>query len=301
MRQSVTIGGVEVSKPNKVLFDQPESNAVTKAGLAQYYADIAEVMLPHVRDRPISMQRFPEGISAPGFYEKKAPGHFPDFVATTAVETAEGQQTQILVNNARTLVYLADQACITPHTWPAVAEHLRRPDQLIFDLDPSVPGLRAVRRATEMVGDLLAELDLTGYLKTTGSRGYHVVVPIRPAEHFDQVREFARAMAQVLVQRDPGLLTLEARKSKRGERVLVDIARNAYAQTAAPPYAARARHGAPVATPITWAELSGTAADGYTITSVRRRLAQRSDPWHAMGRHRQSLARARERLAALMR
>src|SRR5699024_6856400 len=138
-------------------------------------------------------------------------------------------------------------------------------------------------------GDLLEELRLPAYLKTTGSRGYHVVVPLRPEADFDEVHRFARQLAEVLVAREENLLTIEARKNKRGDRVLVDIARNSYAQTAAPPYALRPRPHAPVATPITWDELSRTEPDRYTIDAVRRRLAQRSDPWRDMARHRHGL------------
>src|SRR5699024_4049710 len=290
MSTAYSIAGVRVSKPEKVLFGTEEE--ITKADLAQYYAGVAEVMLPYLRGRPITMQRFPDGIGSQGFYEKRVPEHFPDFVGTATVETADGSQQQVVVESAATLVYLADQACLTPHTWLSTAEDLRRPDQLIVDLDPTVPGTRAVRRATIMVGDLLEELRLPAYLKTTGSRGYHVVVPLRREADFDEVHRFARQMAEVLVARDENLLTLEARKKKRGDRVLVDIARNAYAQTAAPPYAVRARPHAPVATPITWNELSRTKPDRYTIDSVRRRLAQRPDPWKDMARHRCGLTRA---------
>lgn len=297
MSSSRTVAGVQISKPGKVLFGDDEP--VTKADLAQYYADVADVMLPHVQGRPISMERYPDGIDGQGFYEKKVPGHFPGYVATTTVETADGAQDQVVIDGASTLVYLADQACLTPHTWLATTKDLDRPDQLIVDLDPSVPGARAVRRATVMVGELLEELDLISYLKTTGSRGYHVVVPLRRESDFDRVRQFAREMAEVLVNRDPDLLTIEARKDKRGDRVLVDIARNAYAQTAAPPYAVRARPHAPVATPIAWDELARTAPNRYTITSVRRRLAQRPDPWRGMARHRQSLRRPAEKLTTL--
>lgn len=299
MSTDVTIAGVPISRPEKEMFPGGDGSAVTKADVAQYYADVAELMLPHVRRRPISMQRFPDGIEGFSFFEKKVPSHFPDFVATVEVDTADGPQDQVRIDDERTLVYLADQACLTPHVWLSTAESLDEPDQLIVDLDPSVEDLRAVRRATRAVGELLDELGLTSYLKTTGSRGYHVLVPLRPERDFDGVREFARSLAQVLVQREPDLLTVQARKNKRGSRVLVDVQRNGYGQTAVPPYALRARPGAPVATPITWAELSRVEPDKYTIGSIRRRLAQVEDPWSGIGRHRQSLDEAEERLRRL--
>jgi bifunctional non-homologous end joining protein LigD len=153
-----------------------------------------------------------------------------------------------------------------------------------------------VRRATRLVGELLDDLGLTSYLKTTGSRGYHVLVPLRPSGDFDEVRTFARDVAERLVAREPDLLTLEARKAKRGSRVLVDVMRNGYGQTAVPPYAVRARPGAPVSTPIAWDELSRVKPDQHTVTSVRRRLARREDPWADLRRHAQGLSRARKRL-----
>ncbi len=294
------VAGVEISKPGKELF--PASGrlkSVTKLELAEYYAAVAEMMLPYLKDRPINMQRFPDGIEGMSFYEKKVPSHFPDFVSTVEVHTADGQQRQVIVNDARSLVYLAQQACLTPHTWLSRSDDLERPDQLIFDLDPTVEDLKRVRRATRLVGELLDDLGLTSYLKTTGSRGYHVLVPLRRAKDFDDVRGFARDLAEVLVDRHPDLLTLEARKAKRGDRVLVDVQRNGYGQTAVPAYAVRARPGAPVSTPIAWDELSRVRPDQFTVRTVGRRLSRTDDPWRELGRNRQGLAEAARRLKRL--
>jgi bifunctional non-homologous end joining protein LigD len=294
-----SVAGVEISKPDKALFPASDAGAaVTKLDLARYYESVAEVMLPYLKDRPVNMQRFPDGIDGPSFYEKKVPGHFPDFVRTVEVTTSDGRQRQVVVNDAPSLVYLAQQACVTPHTWLSRAGDLDRPDQLVFDLDPSVPGLPAVRRATRLVGELLDDLGLESVLKTTGSRGYHVVVPLRRAGDFDDVRSFARDVARVLVDREPDLLTLEARKAKRGDRVLVDVQRNGYGQTAVPPYAVRARPDAPVSMPITWSELSRVEPAQHTVRTVARRLAQGGDRWADLPRG-QSLGRARERLRRL--
>ncbi|GAA1153698.1 non-homologous end-joining DNA ligase [Nocardioides aquiterrae] len=291
------VAGVEISKPDKVLFPD---DGITKAVLAEYYAGVADRMLPHLKDRPINMQRFPDGIGKFSFYEKKVPSHFPDWVRTVEVQTADGPQRQVVIDDRRSLVYLAQQACITPHTWLSRAEHLDRPDQLVLDLDPSAPDeqsdLAKVRRATRLAGEALEDLGLTTYLKTTGSRGYHVVVPLRPEEGFDEVRAFARAVAERLVEREPDLLTLEARKANRGDRVLVDILRNGYGQTVVPPYAVRARPGAPVSAPIAWDELSRVRPAQVTIANLGRRLAAKDDPWAGMRRHASGLARARRRL-----
>lgn len=291
------VAGVEISKPDKELFPASgKLKPVTKRDLAEYYAAVAEVMLPYLKDRPINMQRFPDGIGGMSFYEKKVPSHFPDFVSTVEVHTADGQQRQVIVSDARSLVYLAQQACLTPHTWLSRSDDLERPDQLIFDLDPTVEDLKRVRRATRLVGELLDDLGLTSFLKTTGSRGYHVLVPLRRAKDFDDVRRFARDVAEVLVERHPELLTLEARKDKRGDRVLVDVQRNGYGQTAVPAYAVRARPGAPVSTPIAWDELSRVRPDQFTVRTVGRRLTRTNDPWREVGRTRQGLAEPARRL-----
>ncbi|MFC7493037.1 MULTISPECIES: non-homologous end-joining DNA ligase [unclassified Nocardioides] len=287
-----TVAGVEISKPDKELFP----DGLTKLDLANYYAGVAERMLPHLQGRPINMQRFPDGIDGSSFYEKKVPSHFPDWVHTVEVDTADGPQQQVVVDDRRSLVYLAQQACITPHTWLSTGDDLGHPDELVFDLDPSDDNLRKVRRATRMVGELLDDLGLTAYLKTTGSRGYHVVVPLRPGADFEEVRGFARAVAERLVERDPNLLTLEARKAKRGDRVLIDIMRNGYGQTAVPPYAVRARPGAPVSAPIAWDELSRVAPDQVTVANLKRRLASKADPWRRWRQHASGLTRARQRL-----
>jgi bifunctional non-homologous end joining protein LigD len=297
MSQSAEIGGVEIARVDKALFPD---DGITKGELAQYYSDIAATMLPYVRRRPVNMQRFPDGIDGPGFFEKKVPGHFPDWVETVEVKTADGRQRQPVASDARTLVYLAGQACITPHAWLSTVERLETPDQLVFDFDPSVEGIARVRKAARIAGELLDDLGLTTFVKTTGSRGYHVYVPLRADEGFDAVRDFARAVGQVLVARDPRLFTLEQRKAKRGDRVLVDVMRNGYGQTAVPAYAVRARPHAPVSTPIEWDELARIRPSQYTVTSVLRRLDQRGDAWKGLGRRRQGLARARKRLASLV-
>ena len=299
------IEGVDISKPDKELFpaSSGSSTPITKFDLARYYADVAEMMVPQLEGRPVNMQRFPDGIDAASFYEKKVPSYFPDWVHTVQVDTADGSQRQVVANNARTLVFLAQQACLTPHTWLSSEPHLDQPDQLIVDLDPSdVSGeapeetLKKVRRATRLVGELFDDLGLTSYLKTTGSRGYHVLVPLRAAGSFDEVRDFAHSCAERLAQTQPDLLTVEQRKPKRGDRVFVDVLRNGYGQTAVPPYAVRARPGATVATPIGWDELSRIRPDEHTIESVRRRLARKDDPWGDINEHAQALTRARKRL-----
>ncbi|CAN5448459.1 non-homologous end-joining DNA ligase [soil metagenome] len=298
------VAQIDISNPDKVLFPDCESTdkagaGLTKRDLAEYYAAVAQVMLPHLTDRPISMQRFPDGIDNDGFYEKKVPSHFPDWLDTADVDTADGTQSQVTVNNARTLVYLANQGCITPHTWLSRTRALDRPDQLVFDLDPSIDDLAMLRRATAMTGELLDKIGLTSYLKSSGSRGYHVVVPLRAQATFDDTRAFALEVAEHLAKQEPDLLTVEQRKSNRGDRVYIDIMRNAFGQTIVPPYAVRARPGGPVSTPMEWYELSRVEPGEYTITNLRRRLSNRGDPWNGIRRRAHGLTKAGEKLARL--
>ena len=208
---STEVAGVEISKPDKVLFPDGPA-AVTKLDLAGYYDAVADVMLPHVRGRPVNMQRFPDGVGGMAFYEKKVPSHFPEWMHTVEVHTEDGTQRQVVVDDRRSLVYLAQQACITPHTWLCTNKTLEKPDQLVFDLDPTGRRPAEGTRATRLVGELLDDLGLTTYLKTTGSRGYHVLVPLRPALGFDEVRDFARRLRRGARRQAPDLLTIEQRR-----------------------------------------------------------------------------------------
>ena len=291
---------VAVSRPEKILFPQ---EGITKADLAAHYERVAPYMLPHVRGRPISMQRFPDGIEGYGFFHKDVPDHFPAWVRRVKVAKRGGSVTHAMAMNADTLVYLAGQACITPHVWLSRADNLRRPDRLVFDFDPTREDFGAVRRAARDAGELLRELGLEPFAMVTGSRGVHVWVPLQRRSGFEDVREFALGVAQVLVARRPDALTLEFRKAKRGERMLVDVNRNAYAQTAVPPYAVRARPGAPVATPLEWGELSDSRLrpDRWTLKTLPRRLAAKGDPWAGMSKSASGLADPRARLARIAR
>ncbi len=208
-----------------------------------------------------------------------------------------GEITHVLVDDAATLVLLADLACITVHVWLSAVDHLARPDRLVFDLDPPAgeEDATAVRRATRRVRDLLDELGLPSRLMTTGSSGFHVVVPLAATDSHDDVRDFAHRCAEVLSARHPDQLTTEHRVGDRRGRVFVDYLRNAYAQTTVAPYAVRALPGAPVATPIDWDELASTDPGTYTIGNVLRRLGQKQDPWADDGAG-SSLADAASRL-----
>jgi bifunctional non-homologous end joining protein LigD len=296
----VRVGGraVAVSSLDKVLFPQ---DGITKGELIEYYGTVATHMLPHLKDRPINLERFPGGIDRAGFFQQAMPESFPDWIEGVTVEKAEGRVRHVVVQTAATLVYLANQGCITPHAWLSRRDRLDSPDQLIFDLDPPAQDPPRVREAALLLGELLRELELVPFLKTTGSRGYHVLVPLDRREDFSAVREFAQAVAALLVHRHPKLLTVEGRKAKRGNRIYLDTLRNAYAHTAVPAYAVRARPKAPVATPIGWDELEVRAMHParFTLRSLPARLRDDPDPWRDLRRRPRSLAPARRRLAEL--
>jgi bifunctional non-homologous end joining protein LigD len=288
---------VTVTHPDKVLFPD---EGITKVELVDYYVEVAAVMVPHVRDRPLTQQRFPDGIDGGTFWHKQIPRYFPSWVPRVRVHTEKGPQEQILCNEAATLAYLANQNCITPHVWLSRADRLHQPDQVIVDLDPPGDDFEPVRQGALLTKVIFEEIGLVPFVKTTGSKGLHVAAPLRRGADFEEVREFSRALAGVLAARDEGLTT-EVRKDKRRGRVFIDVGRNAYGQTAVPPYAVRARPGAPVATPLDWEEVGDRRVSPrrYTIRNLRRRLSRDGDPWKGMGRGARSLrgpARALERL-----
>jgi bifunctional non-homologous end joining protein LigD len=289
---------VEVSRPDKVLF----GDGITKADLARYYEAVAGAMLPHLARRPLNLERYPDGIDGHRIIQQRASDHFPDWIARVTVAKEGGTVEHVVASDAATLVYLANQAAITLHAWPSRTDRLDRPDRLIVDLDPSNGSPADVRRAARDLGALLRELGLEPFAMATGSRGYHVVVPLQRRLEFDAVREFARDVARLAAERDPKRLTIEQRKAKRGGRILIDVMRNAYAHTAVAPYAVRARPGAPVAAPLWWEELDdpGMRPDRWTVKTVLARLERDGDPWRDIGRAASALGAARRRLDELV-
>jgi bifunctional non-homologous end joining protein LigD len=289
---------VQVTRPTKVLF--PE-DGITKQDLVDYYRRIAPWILPHLRGRPLAMERYPNGIDKPGFFQKAEPFYYPDWIKTVTVKKKGGTVTHVVCDDVATLVYLANEACVTPHIWLSRADQVHYPDQMVFDLDPSDNDFERVKATAQALKELLDQLELPAYLKTTGSRGLHVAVPLKRGAGFDSVRAFARELARTLVSQKTGERTLEQRKSMRRGRVFVDINRNAYAQTVAPAYAVRARRGAPLSAPLNWNELrrKELRPDGVTIRSIFDRLDKTGDPWVDFWRRAASLNRARQRLGKL--
>ncbi|MFK8907676.1 non-homologous end-joining DNA ligase [Streptomyces sp. YS-3] len=295
--RSIRVGGhtVEISRPDKVLFPQ---DGITKGDLVDYYRTVSRRMLPHLRDRPLMLERHPDGVDGPAFMQKEVSEHFPDWIHRAELPKEDGTVTYTVCDDTATLVYLANQACLTLHRFLSRADRPDHPDRLVFDLDPHGDDFTRVRDAARWTRELLDELELPATLMTTGSRGLHVTVPLDRRASFDEVRAFAGDVAGFLAARHPDQLTTQARKQARGDRLYLDIQRNGYAQTAVVPYAVRALPGAPVAAPLAWEDLDAPdlTARRWTVSTVDELL--KDDPWHDAPRGR-SLNAARKRLAAL--
>lgn len=291
---------IELTNLDKLWFTDA---GITKGEVVDYYLDVADTMLTHLSERPLTLQRYPDGIDAEGFYQQQRPDYFPAWMGEVPLPRAAGSGDRIrhvVCEDAASLVYLANQGVITFHGWLARAGQPHHPDRLVFDLDPAGDDFTPVRAAARRVAGLMTDLGMTPYLMTTGSRGLHVVAPLDGSADFDTTRACAHAMAARLAEAYPEDLTTEQRKDKREGRLYLDVMRNAYGQTAVLPYALRALPGAPVATPLHWAELdrSELGPQRYHIGNLRQRLGQKQDPWRDMSRHRVAVAKARARLDA---
>ncbi len=298
MTDTLTFGPhtVELSNLDKLFF--PDAG-LTKGDVIDYYFRIADTVLPHIAARPITMHRFPDGIAGEDFYQQQISDYFPGWISRATVEKSDGSQiTHVVCDNAATLVYLANQACLTPHVWLSRTDKLHHPDRLVIDLDPSGAAQDTIRAAALRVGEALDDLGLTSFVMTSGSAGYHIVLPLDRSLEFDAVRDVAQAFAAALAAREPDRFTTEHRKDRRGDRVFLDTVRNSYGQTSVAPYAIRARASAPVATPLEWDELAreDIRPQHYTVENIFRRLGQKPDPWQNIAQHAQSLDAMRERL-----
>ena len=297
--ERITIGGrtFEAENLDKAIFPK---KGITQGDLLDYYRRIADAILPHLQGRPLTMQRFPNGIDEQGFYQKVAPDYFPEWIRRASVQLKgeDRTQDQVVCDDEATLAYLVDQGCIALHVWESRADKLDHPDRLVFDLDPPDHGFELVRQGAQALRDTLDEMGLVPFAMTTGSRGIHVVTPLDRSASFDKARAFARDLAELVATRSPDRFTTEMRKADRGERLFVDYLRNAYGQTSVASYAVRAREGAPVATPLDWDELQDGSlhAQSYTVKNIFRRLGQKRDPWRDMMQDARSLTGPRERL-----
>ncbi len=267
-----------ISHPEKVLFPD---DGITKGELAAYYQLVASAMLPHIRLRPMTMERYPRGIHEKGFIQKDVSRGFPAWLERIEVPKRGGTVHHPLINDARALQWMANQNCVTPHVWNRRVPDLHHPDLCVFDLDPGRDEPTVLRAAALGLRDLLFELGLRSWVKTSGSKGFHIVVPLDRTAGVEAVARFADAVAAELVSRDPDHLTQELAKADRGGRMLIDTGRNHYSATFAAPYAVRARPGAPVSAPCTWDEVAGGAVGPrtFTLSTMSARLADAGDLW----------------------
>ena len=285
-----------ITHPEKMMF--PE-DGITKGELAAYYEAIAPLMVPHMSGRPVTMERYPKGIGAKGFMQKDVVKGFPPWLQRVEAPKKDGTVHYPLVSDERSILWLANQNCITPHVWPSRAPDLFQPDILVVDLDLSADEQPEVLRAAALgVRDLLHELGLPSWVKTSGSKGFHIVVPLDGQADFEEVGSFAHALGRALVQRDPRHLTQEFAKADRGGRIYVDTGRNGYSATFAAAYAVRARPGAPVSAPCTWEEIEKGAVGPrtFTLRTMADRAAAVGDLWSDMSGHEHSLRQAGRRL-----
>jgi len=290
----MTPRAVTISNPDKVLFPD---DGITKAGLAAYYETVAPAMIPHIKKRPLMLQRFPNGLGREGWVQQDVGRGYPEWMPRVTVPKAKGHVTHPMVTDKPSLVYLANLACITLHEWLSREDKIDHPDLMIIDLDPGPTATFAeVRKAARATRALLEELDLPAFVKTSGSKGLHVAVPLKRRETFDEVHETAAIIGEVLASRAPEQLTTEFRKEKRAGRLFLDMHRNQYGQHVVAPYSVRALPGAPVSAPIDWDELGRVEAQTFTLKNVPRRLEKDGDPWKDIKQRAVTLGRARKKL-----
>jgi bifunctional non-homologous end joining protein LigD len=287
-----------ITHPEKVLFP---ADGITKGDLAAYYEAVAPVMLPYLRGRPLTMERYPAGIAGKGFWQKDMSKGFPSWLERVKVPKKDGVVHHPVVNDARSLLWTANQNAITHHVWTSRLPHLDAPDLCVFDLDPSTDDVASVRAAAVGLRDLLDKLGLPSWVKTSGSKGFHLVVPVDGKTHVDDVAAFAHAVAAAFVSFAPDRLTLEFSKADRRGRIYVDTGRNGYSATFAAAYTVRARNGAPVSAPCTWDEVERGEVEpqSFTLRNVPDRIARVGDLWAGLLRRGRSLKRPMQKLKAL--
>jgi bifunctional non-homologous end joining protein LigD len=289
-----------ITHPEKVLFPD---EGITKGELAAYYEAIAPVMLPHLRGRPVTMERYPAGIGAKGFWQKDVSRGFPAWLKRVEVPKKGGVVHHPIVTDTRSLLWITNQNTITQHVWTSRVPRLHHPDLCVFDLDPSADDPDEVRAAALGLRDLLDRLGLSSWIKTSGSKGFHIVVPLDGKTAVGQVARFADGVGRLFVSLAPDRLTHEFSKADRQGRIYVDTGRNGYSATFAAAYTVRAKPRAPVSAPCTWDEVeSGQVDPGtFTLRNMPDRVARHGDVWADLNRRKRSLKRPIEALRRLAR
>jgi bifunctional non-homologous end joining protein LigD len=284
-----------ITHPEKVMF--PE-DGITKGDLADYYEAVAKVMVPHLRGRPITMERYPAGIGKKGFWQKDVSKGFPDWLERVKVPKKGGFLHHPVITDTRSLLWVTNQNTITQHVWVSRVPDLYHPDVCVFDLDPSQDDVDAVRGAAIGLRDLLEQLGLPSWVKTSGSKGFHIVVPLDGKTNMADVEQFASTVGRVFVSLAPDHLTQEFNKVDRKGRIYIDTGRNGYSATFAAAYTVRAKNGAPVSAPCTWEEIEKgkVAPNSFTLRNTPARIKKVGDLWADMLKRRRSLTKARQKL-----
>lgn len=283
--------GVRLTHPDRIVY---ADDGLTKADLAAYYAFVAERMLPHIADRPLSIVRCPEGQGGECFFQKHPPVGMPDAVKRVQIREKSGRDTYLTVDDVAGLVTLVQFGALEIHTWGSHVDHLERPDRLVFDLDPAPDvAWKRVVDAALLIRGLLQQLKLKSFVKTTGGKGLHVVVPIEPEFEWDDAKRFCRSVAETIAAARPDEFMANMSKAKRRGKIFIDYLRNERGATAVAPYSARARAGAPIALPVSWKELPALKAGNlFRVSNIRERLrSSRRDPWAQIGRVSQRLSK----------
>jgi bifunctional non-homologous end joining protein LigD len=294
---------VRLTSEDRVLF--PESG-VTKGDLWDYYLAVAPALLPHLRDRPFTMKRFREGIDKPSFFQKDAPKGAPAWLPTRPFRTQPRPgETRIvhfpLVNDEPALLWMVQNHCIDMNVWYSRVDRPERPDYVVFDLDPPNGGFRLAIRVAHLIRELLDDVGLPGYVKTSGADGIHVLAPIARRASYDQARDLAVDAAELLEREHPGLVTTEFLKRKR-QGVYLDARQNGPGKTIASVYSVRPKPGAPVSTPLAWDELTDDVDPrDFTMSRVLERIERRGDLYAPVLADGASLSAARRKLAPLAR
>ena len=290
---------VTITHPEKLMFPD---DGITKGDLAAYYEMVAPVMIPHMRNRPVTMERYPQGIKAQSFWQKDVSKGFPAWLERVDAPKKDGVVHHPIVTDTPSLLWLANQNSITMHVWATRAPNLYHPDVCVFDLDPSRDDPAAVRRGAVILRDLLKELGLPSWIKTTGSKGFHVVVPLDGKADSGVVSSFAHGVGTLLVKLYPAIFTQEFSKADRGGKILIDTGRNGYSATFAAAYTVRAKPGAPVSAPCSWEEIEQNRVDprSLSLRTMADRLQQVGDLWADLARRKRSLGRPLERLRAYL-
>ena len=289
-----------ITHPEKIMF--PE-DGITKGDLAAYYAAVAKVMLPHIKGRPVTMERFPAGIGKKGFWQKDVSKGFPAWLERVEVPKKDGVVHHPVITDEQSLLWVTNQNAITQHVWISRVPDLYYPDICVFDLDPSREDLASVRGAALGLRNLLDELGLPSWIKTSGSKGYHIVVPLDGKSKMDDVARFADDVGRVFVSHAPEHLTREFNKVDRKGRIYVDTGRNGYSATFAAAYTVRAKNGAPVSAPCTWDEIEKGKVDpaSFNLRNMPARIKKTGDLWADMLRKRPSLKKPIEKLKRMSR